>query len=213
MSSKILGKEADLFARLAVDAVKSVKMENSMGGKKKKYPLSAIHIIKAHGQSSLDSELVAHGFALHATRASQGMPTVVDGGNVKIAMLDMNLQRHPMAMGVDITVTNPEEVEKIKRREMDIIKERINLILNAGAKVVLTSKGIDEIAMKYFLQAGVICARRVANDNLKRLAKATGGKVVTTLADMEGDESFDLENLGTVKSFEEIPDTLIVHKI
>mmetsp|Transcript_28619 Transcript_28619/g.32729 ORF Transcript_28619/g.32729 Transcript_28619/m.32729 type:complete len:574 (+) Transcript_28619:205-1926(+) len=203
MSSKILGKEADLFARLAVDAVKSVEMENSMGGKKKKYPLSAIHIIKAHGQSSLDSELVAHGFALHATRASQGMPTVVDGGNVKIAMLDMNLQRHRMAMGVDITVTNPEEVEKIKRREMDIIKERINLILDAGAKVVLTSKGIDDIAMKYFVQAGVICARRVAKDDLKRLAKATGGKVVTTLADMEGDESFDPENLGTVKSFEE----------
>jgi len=205
MSSKILGKEADFFAKLAVDAVKSVEMSNTFGkGSKKKYPLSAIHILKAHGQSSLDSHLVANGFALHATRAAQGMPTVVDGGQVKIAMLDMNLQRHRMAMGVTINITDPDEIEKIKSREMDIVKERIDMILNAGAKVVLTSKGVDDMCLKYFVQAGVICARRVNKDDLKRLAKATGGIVVTTMADMEGNETFDPESLGTVESFEEV---------
>jgi len=205
MSSKILGKEADFFAKLAVDAVKSVEMSSSLEkGNKKKYPLSAIHIIKAHGQSSSDSHLVANGFALHATRAAQGMPTLVDGGQVKIAMLDMNIQRHRMAMGVTINVSDPDEIEKIKLREMDIVKERIDMILNAGAKVVLTTKGVDDMCLKYFVQAGVICARRVNKDDLKRLAKATGGKVVTTMADMEGDESFDPDSLGTVESFEEV---------
>eukprot|EP00547_Thalassionema_nitzschioides_P017190 CAMPEP_0194241850 /NCGR_PEP_ID=MMETSP0158-20130606/7581_1 /TAXON_ID=33649 /ORGANISM="Thalassionema nitzschioides, Strain L26-B" /LENGTH=551 /DNA_ID=CAMNT_0038976827 /DNA_START=31 /DNA_END=1686 /DNA_ORIENTATION=- len=205
MSSKILGKEADFFAKLAVDAVKSVEMSNNFGnGSKKKYPLSAIHILKAHGQSSLDSHLISNGFALHATRAAQGMPTLVDGGQVKIALLDMNLQRHRMAMGVTINITDPDEIEKIKSREMDIVKERIDMILNAGAKVVLSSKGVDDMCLKYFVQAGVICARRVNKDDLKRLAKATGGKVVTTMADMEGNESFDSESLGTVESFEEV---------
>lgn len=204
MSSKILGKEADFFAKLAVDAVRSVKMKADASGTKFKYPLSAIHILKAHGKSSSESELVDGGFALHATRAAQGMPIAVEGGQVKIALLDMNLQRHRLAMGVQILVEDPEEIEKIKKREMDIVKERIDKILNAGAKVILTTKGVDDMCMKYFVEAGAICARRCDKDDLKRLAKATGGRVVTTMADMEGDESFDIENLGTCDAFREV---------
>jgi T-complex protein 1 subunit alpha len=205
MSSKLIGKEGDFFAQLAVDAVKSVKTVGGDG--KTKYPLSAIHILKAHGKSALDSHLMQSGFALNATRASQGMPTCIeapDDGVVKIAMLDMNLQRHRMAMGVTIQVTDPEEVENIKRREMDITKEKIQKILGAGAKVVLTTKGIDDLCMKYFVEAGALCARRCNKDDLKRLAKATGGKVVTTMADMEGEESFDVESLGNCSAAREV---------
>lgn len=207
MSSKLIGKEGDFFARLAVDAVKSVKMKNAADGKPK-YPLSAIHILKAHGKSSLDSELMKGGFALAAQRAAQGMPTHIepirDGETVKIAMLDMNLQRHRMGMGIQIQVNDPDEVENIKKREMDITKEKIQKILAAGAKVILTTKGIDDLCMKYFVEAGALCARRCNKDDLKRLAKATGGKVVTTMADMEGEESFDADSLGQCTSVREV---------
>ena len=202
MSSKIIGKESDFFANLAVQATKSVKRVNAEG--KSKYPLSAIHILKSHGKSSMESHLVDGGFCINATRASQGMPTRVDGGNVKIAMLDMNLQRHRMAMGVQITVKDPAEIENIRKRELDITKERISKILDAGAKVVLTTKGVDDVCMKYFVEAGVICARRCNKDDLKRLAKATGGKLVLTMADMEGEESFDADCFGTCESVEEV---------
>lgn len=213
MSSKIIGKEAGFFSKLVVDAVKSVEMKTSVTtvasvrecdvntNKKNriKYPLSSIHILKAHGKSSLDSHLLDSGFAINATRAAQGMPTTVkmtDGKSVKVAMLDMNLQRHRMAMGVQILVKDPVEVENIKKREMDITKERIAKIIDAGARVVLTTKGVDDLCMKYFVEAGIICSRRVNKDDLKRLAKATGGRVVVTMADMEGNETFDPECLG-----------------
>jgi len=218
MSSKILGTEEDFFSRLAVDAVQSVKMKapsseqpppsksSSSSGQpaaslRYKYPLSAIHILKAHGRSSTESHLV-EGFALNAMRAAQGMPTSVENG-VKIAMLDMNLQRHRMAMGVQVIVKDPKEIENIKRREMDITKERIHKILDAGANVVLTTKGVDDLCLKYFVEAGVICARRCNRDDLRRLAKATGGQVVVTMADMDGNETFDPDNLGTCDAVRE----------
>ncbi len=217
MSSKIIGKEGDFFAQMAVDAVKSVRMKagladaagmettasaekpESNGKQRYKYPLSAIHILKAHGKSSLESHFVAGGFAINAMRAAQGMPTAVEGSvdePIKIALLDMNLQRHRMAMGVQVVVKDPAEIENIKKREMDITKERIRKIIDAGAKVVLTTKGVDDLCMKYFVEAGIICARRCGKDDLKRLAKATGGKVVVTMADMDGNETFDPECLG-----------------
>lgn len=215
MSSKILGKEADFFARLAVDAVKSVKMKappsdtsssSAAGAKQRyKYPISAIHILKSHGRSSTESHLV-EGFAINAARAAQGMPMSVeseDGQDVKIAMLDMNLQRHRMAMGVQVIVKDPKEIENIKRREMDITKERIRRILDAGARVVFTTKGVDDLCLKYFVEAGVVCARRIDRSDLRRLAKATGGRVVTTMADMEGNETFDADCLGSCSAVRE----------
>ena len=195
MSSKILGPESVFFARMAVDAVKSVKMKAEINGKQThKYPISAIHILKAHGKSSMESHIV-NGFALNVTRAAQGMPTHIK--NVKIAMLDMNLQRHRLAMGVQVIVKDPKEIELIRQREMDITKERINKIIEAGANVILTTKGIDDLCLKYFVEAGCIACRRCNKEDLKRLAKATGGKLVVTMADMEGNEAFDPAMLGT----------------
>jgi len=108
-----------------------------------------------------------------------------------------------MAMGVQVIVKDPAEIENIKKREMDITKERINKIIQAGAKVVLTTKGVDDLCMKYFVEAGILCARRCGKDDLKRLAKATGGKVVVTMADMEGNETFDPSCLGIATAVRE----------
>jgi len=195
MSSKILGPDSDFFSDLAVRAVTSVKMTNAEG--KSRYPISAIHILKCHGRSALESNLV-DGFALNCTRASQQMPRFVE--NAKVACLDFNLQRHKMQMGVQVVVTDAKEVEGIRQREMDITKERIQKILDAGANVILTTKGIDDLCMKYFVEAGAMAIRRVKKEDLKRIARATGGQVVVTLADMEGNETFDPECLGHAES-------------
>lgn len=41
-----------------------------------------------------------------------------------------------------------------------------------------------------------MAVRRVTKEDLKRLAKATGGQVVTTMVDLEGNEVFDPAVLG-----------------
>ncbi|CAL5219347.1 g1163 [Coccomyxa viridis] len=192
MSSKIVDSESDFFAHMVVDAVQSVKTTTSNG--KTVYPVSAINVLKAHGKSARESALL-NGYALNMGRASQGMPKRV--ANAKIACLDMNLQKARMHMGIQVLVDNPAELEKIRERESDITKERIQKILDAGANVVLTTKGIDDMSLKYFVEAGVIACRRVPKEDLRRIAKATGGQMVLTLADMDGQETFEASALGT----------------
>lgn len=68
---------------------------------------------------------------------------------------------------VQVLVDNPAELEKIRERESDITKERIQKVLDAGANVVLTTKGIDDMSLKYFVEAGVIACRRVPKDDLR----------------------------------------------
>lgn len=137
-----------------------------------------------------------------------------------------------------VLIEDPKELEKIRDRESDITKERIQKVLAAGANVVLTTKGIDDMSLKYFVEAGVIACRRVPKEDLRRVpaspllawpsrilqryspnfhykkeymnpcllcltgrrvAKATGAQMVLTLADMDGNETFDASALGTAE--------------
>ncbi|CAN6477901.1 unnamed protein product [Victoria cruziana] len=191
MSSKLVSTDSDFFANMVVDAVQAVKITNDKG--EAKYPIKGINILKAHGKSAKDSYLLK-GYALNTGRAAQGMPTRV--APARIACLDFNLQRTKMQLGVQVLVTNPRELEKIRQREADITKERIQKLLKAGANVILTTKGIDDMALKYFVEAGAIAVRRVRKEDLRHVAKATGATQVLTFADMEGEETFDPSFLG-----------------
>ncbi|KAJ4727203.1 T-complex protein 1 alpha subunit [Melia azedarach] len=192
MSSKLIGGDSDFFANLVVDAVQSVKMTTVRG--EVKYPIKGINILKAHGKSARDSYLL-NGYALNTGRAAQGMPLRV--APAKIACLDFNLQKTKMQLGVQVLVTDPRELEKIRERESDMTRERIQKLLKAGANVVLTTKGIDDMALKYFVEAGAIAVRRVRKEDMRHIAKATGATLVSTFADMEGEETFDSSLLGS----------------
>lgn len=61
-------------------------------------------------------------------------------------------------------------------REIGITTERIQKILATGANVILTTKGIDDLCLKLFVEAGAMAVRRCKKEDLKRIAKATGGK-------------------------------------
>eukprot|EP00879_Flechtneria_rotunda_P005444 GHRR01005737.1.p1 GENE.GHRR01005737.1~~GHRR01005737.1.p1 ORF type:complete len:426 (+),score=192.76 GHRR01005737.1:139-1416(+) len=201
MGSKIVGAEGDFFAQMVVEAIQAVHTTDQSG--RVRYPVRAINVLKANGQSSLESKLIK-GYAVNCARAAQGMPTRV--APARIACLDMNLQKARLQMGVQVLVTDPKELEAIRQREADITKERVQKILDAGANVVLTTKGIDDMTLKYFVEAGVLAVRRVPKDDLKRIAKATGGQVVLTLADMDGNETFDAATLGQA---EEVVETRV----
>ncbi|KAF5959203.1 hypothetical protein HYC85_000412, partial [Camellia sinensis] len=178
MSSKLIAGNSDFFANLVVEAVQAVKMTNAQG--EIKYPIKGINILKAHGKSAKDSYLLT-GYALNTGRAAQGMPLRV--APARIACLDFNLQKTKMQLGIQVLVTDPRELEKIRQREADITKERIGKLLKAGANV-------------YFVEAGVIAVRRVRKVDIRQVAKATGATVVSSFADMEGEETFDSSLLG-----------------
>ncbi len=63
--------------------------------------------------------------------------------------IDFNLNKQKMPMGVLLAPTDPNKLEGVRDRESDIVKERIQMMLKAGANVILTTKGIDQLCLKY----------------------------------------------------------------
>jgi len=200
IASKLLSTDADFWANMVVDAVYNMKSVNPFTDAVT-YPVKGIGILKKQGKGSKESVLL-DGFGLNCVRASQQMPKKLE--NVKIALLDYNLKKYRLAFGVQVVVTDPEELEKIRDREAKITKDRIQLIIDSGANVILTAKGIDDYSLKFLVENGIMGVQRVLKSDLRKLAKATGGKVVESLATLEGEEAFDPANLGSAECVEQI---------
>jgi len=191
MSSKILGSYSDFFGQLVVDAISRVKTTDSEGNDK--YPLQSVTILKQHGRGLKESALI-NGYALNCTRASQQMPRQVK--NAKIALLDFDLRKSKLKMGISVEVTDMSKLENIRERENTLIRDRIQMIINAGANVILTTMGMDDLCQKYLVSNNILGVRRVEKSDMRRIAKMTGGKILGDLADLEGEEMFEAADLG-----------------
>ncbi|KAK9207549.1 hypothetical protein WN943_017838 [Citrus x changshan-huyou] len=153
-----VGREAwkRFFSKLCQD-----KHVLEVGGDNDFFANLGINILKAHVKSAIDSYLL-NGYALNTGRAAQGMPLRV--APPRIACLDFNLQKTKIQLGVQVLVTNPRELEKICQREADMVKERIEKLLKAGAN--------------HFVEAGAIAIRCVLKEDMRRIGKATGATMV-----------------------------------
>ena len=197
LSSKLIGPESQFFSDIIVQAITNVK---TMSGNTAKYPVKNINIIKTHGKSVTESKLI-DGYAIESTRGGMGMPLTVK--NAKIALLDMNLAKFRLPAGVSVVVQNPDNLENIRQRELDLTKERCKKIIDAGANVIICSKGIDDFALKYFVEAKCIAVRRCERSDMKRLSAATGAKIMITFDDEDGNEIFNKDCLGEAEEVSE----------
>jgi thermosome len=182
LNSKAVGEAADYFAEIAVEAVRSI-VEDRDG--EKYVDLGNIQIIKKHGGSLMDTKLIK-GIGLDKEVVHPDMPKRVE--NARIAVLDAPLEIEKPEIDLEISLTSPDLIKKLMEKQEKILAEKVEKIVKAGANVVITQKGIDDVAQHFLAKHGIMAVRRVKRSDIEKIARATGASIVTNLDDLKPED-------------------------
>ncbi|MDD2778162.1 MAG: thermosome subunit alpha [Methanocellales archaeon] len=172
------GSARDSLAELAVKADKAVEEDG-------KVDVDNIKVEKKVGGSTEDSRLI-EGIILDKERVHPGMPKTVK--KAKIALINAALEMEKTEVDAKIEITSPDQLKSFLDEEENILKKIVEKIKASGANVVFCQKGIDDMVQHYLAKAGIFATRRVKESDMEKLARATGGKIVTNIDEIANSE-------------------------
>jgi thermosome len=178
MRSKAVTNSRDHLSGVVIDAIKQI-IEKRNG--ETIADVDNVQIVKKEGQSLSETVLVK-GIIVDKEIVHAGMPQKIKGA--RIALLDTPLEVKKTEFDAEIRITSPDSIKAFLDSESEMLKKKVDQVVATGANVVFCQKGIDDMAQHYLAKAGIIGARRVKKSDMEKLAKATGGKVVSNLADL-----------------------------
>jgi len=178
MGGKLSETVKDYFAELAVKAVLQVAEQR---GDQWVVDLDNIQIVKKHGGSLLDTQLI-YGVVVDKEVVHPAMPKRVV--NAKIALLDAPLEVEKPEIDAEIRISDPTQLRAFLEEEERILKGYVDKLKSLGVNVVFTTKGIDDIAQYYLAKAGILAVRRVKRSDIEKLVRATGARLVTSIDDL-----------------------------
>ncbi len=182
MSGRSVGDAREFLAEIAISAVDSIVDE--VGGELRA-DVDNILVVKKHGGNLRDTTLI-DGIVLDKERVHPRMPKFVR--DAKIALVNRALEVKKTEVSEEIRIRDPRQLQKFLDEEERTLKVLVDKIKASGANVVLCSKGIDDLVQHYLAAAGIYAVRRVKESDMKKLAKATGGRPVTNLDDLTAKE-------------------------
>ena len=190
MGSKAMGAAREHMAEIAIDAVKQITEQR---GDKKIADIDNIQLIKKTGKSLLETQLIS-GIIIDKEVVHPGMPKKKE--NAKIALLDSALEIEKTEISAEIRIRDPTQMKAFLDQETSMMQEMTRKIKASKADVVFCQKGIDDMVQHFLAKEGIIAARRVKESDMEKLARATGGRIISDLDDLTAE---DLGQAGLVE--------------
>lgn len=191
MTGKNVGGVTEFLAKMAVDAVKNIVEDRD---DKKVVDVDNILIQKKFGGGITDSELI-QGVVIDKEKVHPRMSTEVKGA--KIALIDSGLEIKKTEIDAKVQITDPSKIQAFLDQEEDTLRSMVDKVKKSGANVIMSQKGIDDLAQHFLAKEGIYAVRRVKKSDMEKIAKATGAKIITNIDDLSS------KDLGNAEKTEE----------
>ena len=190
IASKSAAGSKELLADIAVDAVRAVA-ETKDGAMA--VDIDNIQVTKKHGGAVEDSMLI-QGIIVDKEAVSSSMPKRIEKASV--ALLDCALEIKKTEVDAKIEIRQAGQMQAFLNEEEKRLGQMADRIRDSGATVVFCQKGIDDLVQYYLAKSKIYAARRCKRSDIEKLARATGGKIISKLEDLSKD---DLGKAGLVE--------------
>ncbi len=178
LNSKSASVHKDLLGEISYNAIKNIAEERDG---KYLVDFDNLQVVKKNSGEIDQTELI-DGIILDKEKVHPNMPKIVR--NARIALLDLALEIKKPEFDTNLQISDPSMIQKFLGQEEDVLKEMVDKIKATGANVVITQKGIDDMAQHYLSKAGIYAVRRVKKSDVDKLAKATGATIVSSLEEI-----------------------------
>jgi len=182
MATKLIQGSKEALASIAVNAVLKVVKKTKAGYE---VDVDDVTVEKKSGASMADTRLI-DGVAVNKDVVHDKMPKRIN--DAKIVLINAPFQVEKTEFDGKIDIERPEEMRAWLDEETNLLKEMVDDIVSVGANVVICQKAIEEPAQQYMAQNGILAVRQLIEKNMERVAKATGGKILSSLKGLSRDD-------------------------
>ena len=192
LGSKSAASSKEKLSDISYNAIRAVA-EKDNG--KYRVDFDDIQLVKKQGGAIEDTSLI-YGIIVDKEKVHPGMPNLVK--NAKIALMNAALEIKKPEFDTNIRIEDPSMIQRFLSQEENVLKDMVSKVKNSGANVLITQKGIDDLAQHYLSKEGIYAVRRVKKSDIDKLAKATGATTASSI------EELSPQDLGVAESVEQI---------
>merc|ERR1719205_424945 len=171
IGTKFISRWADLACQIALRAVKTVVMEQDGEIDTKRYA----KIEKIPG-GTIEESRVLSGVMFNKDVVHPKMKRRLE--NPRVLLLDCNLEYKKGESQTNIEIVNEADFSKILELEEAYIKKICDEIMMHKPDLIITEKGVSDLAQHFLMKAGISVVRRLRKSDNLRVARATGATIV-----------------------------------
>ncbi|XP_054286470.1 T-complex protein 1 subunit gamma-like [Macrosteles quadrilineatus] len=197
VGTKFIGRWADMACKIALDAVKTVMLEEN--GRREIDIKRYARVEKIPGGSIEESE-VLNGVMINKDVTHPKMRRHIK--NPRILLLDCTLEYKKGESQTNIEIMNESDFTRILQLEEEYIEKVCSDIIALKPDVVFTEKGVSDLAQHYLVKANISAVRRVRKSDNNRLARACGATIVNRTEELREEDVgtkaglFEIKKLG-----------------
>jgi T-complex protein 1 subunit gamma len=195
IATKFSTKWGKLIAQLAIDAVNKITVVKE--GKKKEIDIKRYARVEKIPGGALEDSVVLDGVILNKDVTHAQMPRKLE--NPRVVLLDCNLEYKKGESMTNMEFNKEEDFKNALRMEEEEVKKMCDHIIRVNANVVITEKGISDIAQHYLLKYNIAAIRRVRKTDNNRLSRCTGATIVNRPEELQQSDVGKLCGLYEIK--------------
>ncbi|KUI67207.1 T-complex protein 1 subunit gamma [Cytospora mali] len=198
IGTKFVSRWSDLMCSLALKAVRTVSWEAGDG--KTEVDIKRYARVEKVPGGEIEDSKVLDGVMLNKDITHPKMRRKIE--NPRIVLLDCPLEYKKGESQTNIEISKEEDWQRILQIEEEQVKIMCDAILAVKPDLVITEKGVSDLAQHYLMKADVTALRRVRKTDNNRIARATGATIVNRVEDLqEADVGtkcglFEIEKIG-----------------
>lgn len=177
LGTKFLAEYMDLAVEMAITAVKTVTIKDDKQKAVKEIDIKRYAKVEKVPGGLIEDSRVLNGVMINKDITHSKMRRKIE--NPRVLLLDCPLEYTKGESQTDVQMSASTDFSRLLQLEEEYIKKICSEVIALKPDVVITEKGVSDLAQHYFVKAGITAIRRVRKTDNNRIGRVCGAQIMS----------------------------------